>query len=196
MGALSWLGGELVDVNARLEAEGLRLAREWHQLKVAINLGHLQHERARADAAASLAASREACARALEEARAADRRREAAEEREKELRASNATLERQVQERRATLAAPPSEAPSDEKGGQAREDALALEITEHNLELERLELRERQVAAAEDAVATREAKIQQEVDRRVAEIRGALVGEYHRKLRLQETRFQQRQVEL
>ena len=96
IGVLSRLGGELVDVDARLEAEGLRLAREWHQLKVAINLGHLQHEHARADAAISLAASREACARAQEEARAADCRCEAAEERERELRASNAALERQV----------------------------------------------------------------------------------------------------
>ena len=41
MGALSRLGEELVDVDARLEPEGLRLVDEWHQLKVAINLGRL-----------------------------------------------------------------------------------------------------------------------------------------------------------
>ena len=41
MGALSRLGEELVDVDARLETEGLWLVDEWRQLKVAINLGRL-----------------------------------------------------------------------------------------------------------------------------------------------------------
>ena len=85
MGALSWLGEEVVDVDARLETEGLRLADEWDQLKVAIDLGRLQRDRAIVQAKASLATSREASALALEEAREADRRREAVEKREGEL---------------------------------------------------------------------------------------------------------------
>ena len=36
---MSRLSGELTDVDARLEAEGLRLMEEWHKLKVATNLG-------------------------------------------------------------------------------------------------------------------------------------------------------------
>ena len=84
MGALSRLGEELVDIDARLEIEGLWLADEWHWLKVAIN-GRLHHERASAKVEASLATSREASARALEEAGEADRRREVAEERQREL---------------------------------------------------------------------------------------------------------------
>ena len=39
-----------------------------------------------------------------------------------------------------------------------------LEILERSLDLERLELRERQVATAEDVITAREAKIQQEAD--------------------------------
>ena len=62
MGALSQLGGELVDVDAHLETKGLRLVDEWRQLKVAINLGRLQRERANAKAEASLATSCEASA--------------------------------------------------------------------------------------------------------------------------------------
>ena len=62
MGALSQLGEELVDVDVRLETEGLRLVDEWHQLKVAINHGRLQREHANAKAKASLATSREASA--------------------------------------------------------------------------------------------------------------------------------------
>ena len=82
-----------MDVDARLEAEGLRLVEEWHQLKVAINFGRLQREHANAKAEASLATSREASARALEEAREADGRRAVAEERRWELQALNASLE-------------------------------------------------------------------------------------------------------
>ena len=48
MGALGCLGAEVADVDTRLEVEGLRLVHEWRELKVAINLGHLQHERSRA----------------------------------------------------------------------------------------------------------------------------------------------------
>ena len=55
---------------------------------------------------------------------------------------------------------------------------------------------EHQVAIAEDALASREARIQLEVDQKVAGIHKALVEEYRRKLGLQETRFKQWQVEL
>ena len=101
MGVMSRLGRELLDVDARLETEGLGLVEEWHQLKVAINLGHLQREHANAKAEASLATSWEASARALEEAREADNRHAAAEERRRELQALNASLEQQA--RRAGL---------------------------------------------------------------------------------------------
>lgn len=69
---LGLLGEELADVDSCLEVENLCLAREWHQLKVAINLAHLHHERTRADVDGSLAASQEACIRAREEVRAAE----------------------------------------------------------------------------------------------------------------------------
>ena len=93
MGAMSRLGGELADVDARLEAEGLRLMEERHKLKVAINLGRHQRELDNAKAEASLATSREACSRALEEAREADRRREIAEKRSWELQAWSTSLD-------------------------------------------------------------------------------------------------------
>nr|XP_045086361.1 caldesmon-like [Aegilops tauschii subsp. strangulata] len=83
MGVMNRLGEELVGVDARLMAESLRLAEERHKLKVAINLGRHQRELDNAKAEASLATSREACSRALEEAREADRRRKAAEKRAK-----------------------------------------------------------------------------------------------------------------
>ena len=161
-----------------LRERAFRLVDEWHQLKVAINLGHLQHERASADADVSLAASREACARALEEARAADYRREAAEERERELQVSNATLEWQVQARRAALGALVGGAPTNEMGLGAREDARALEALEHSLEHERLEVMERQVIVVEDALAAREVTVRGEADEMVAGVRKALADEY------------------
>ena len=65
-----------------------------------------------------------------------------------------------------------------------REEALALEAAEHNLELERLETRERLVTQAEDDVAAREARVQEEVDRRVAEARSNLEREYEGRLEL------------
>ena len=65
---------------------------------------HYQRDLDNAKAEASLKASREACSRALEEAREADRRREAAEKRAWELQAWSASLERQVEVRRAALA--------------------------------------------------------------------------------------------
>ena len=77
-------------------------------------------------------------------------------------------------------------APSDDGEILKREEALMLEATEHNLELERLETRERQVAQAEDAVSAPEARAQEEVDRRVAEARADLAGRYDLKLKLVE----------
>ena len=81
MGAMNRLGEELAGVDSRLEAEGLRLVEERRKLKVAINLGRYQRDLENVKAEASLKASREARSRALEEAREADRRREAAEKR-------------------------------------------------------------------------------------------------------------------
>ena len=86
--------------------------------------------------------------------------------------------------------------PTDAAGIRAHEEALALEVLEHNLEREQLEVMERRVASAEDALASREARIQLEVDQKVAGIHKALIEEYRRKLGLQETRFKQWQVEL
>ena len=63
---------------------------------------------------------------------------------------------------------------------------MALEAVERSLELERLEMRERQVAQAEDDVGAREARAQEEVDRRVAEARADLEGRYDLKLKLVE----------
>ena len=79
---------------------------------------------------------------------------------------------------------PPRGAPSNGKGLQEYEEALLLEALEHSLELERLEVRERQVAVADDVVTAREAKIQQEVDQKVEKICEALAKEYHQKLSL------------
>ena len=90
---MSRLGGELASVDSRLEAEGLRLAEEWRKLKVAINLGRYQHDLENAKAEASLKVSYEARSRALEEAREADCRREAAEKRTWELQAWSTSLE-------------------------------------------------------------------------------------------------------
>ena len=70
--AVSRIGAELADEDARLEAEGLCLAEERHKLNVAIALACYQHDLENAKAEASLAASREACSQAVEEAREAD----------------------------------------------------------------------------------------------------------------------------
>ena len=59
-----------------------------------------------------------------------------------------------------------------------------LEAAERNLDLERLETRERLVARAEDDVAAREARAQEEVDHRVAEARSAFEREYGTRLGL------------
>nr|XP_020177683.1 cilia- and flagella-associated protein 45-like [Aegilops tauschii subsp. strangulata] len=170
MGAMRRLGGELANVDTHLEAEGLRLKEEWRHLKVAINFGRLQHEHANVEAEASLATSREASARALEEAREADRRRAIVEERRRELLALNASLEQQVEARWAALASM-KEAPAEEEEIRKREEAMVSEATEQSLELERLETRERLVAQAKDAANAREARIQEGADSEVAEAR-------------------------
>ena len=84
---MSRLGEELAGVDSHLEAEGLRLAEEWRKLRVAVNLGRYQRDLDNAKAEASLKVSREACSRALEEARETDSHREAAEKHAWELQA-------------------------------------------------------------------------------------------------------------
>ena len=78
---MSLLGEELTDEDARLEVEGLRLVAERRELETAAALVHRQRDLDDEEAKASLAASREARSQAVEEAREADRRREATEER-------------------------------------------------------------------------------------------------------------------
>ncbi len=58
--AVSLLGEELADEDARLEAEGLRLAAERLELEGAIALARRQRDLDEAEAKASLVASREA----------------------------------------------------------------------------------------------------------------------------------------
>ena len=75
-------------------------------------------------------------------------------------------------------------APVDRAKLLKREEALTLEAAERNLDLERLETREHLVARAEDDVAAREARAQEEVDRHVAEARSAFEREYETRLGL------------
>ena len=79
MDAMGQLGGELADVDACLEAEGLRLVEERRKLKVAVSLARHQRDLDNAKVEASLVASRKACSRAIEEAREVDQRREITE---------------------------------------------------------------------------------------------------------------------
>ena len=151
------LAEELADVDARLEAEGLRLIEERRKLKVAINLARHQRELDNAKAEASLVSSREAFSQALEEAREVDYHREIAEKRAWELQAWSASLEQQVELRQAALASLKG-TPVKEEELRKSEEALTLEAAERSLELERLESRERQVAQAEDAVGACKAK--------------------------------------
>ena len=58
--------------------------------------------------------------------------------------------------------------PAEEEEVRKRDEALALEAVERNLELEQLETREHQVAQAEDVVGAREARVEEEINRRVA----------------------------
>ena len=74
--------------------------------------------------------------------------------------------------------------PAKEEELRKREEALTLEATECNLDLEWLETRECQVTQAEDDVGAREARIQEEVDQRVVEVRADLAREYDQRLEL------------
>ena len=76
--------------------------------------------------------------------------------------------------------------PIKEEELRRREEALTLEVAKRNLDLERLETRERQVTQPEDDVGAHEARVQEEVDRRVAEARADLVSRYDLKLKLVE----------
>ena len=115
----------------------------------------------------------------MEEDEVAKRRHEVTEEWERELLSSNAALEREVEERRALLASSLGEAAFAEAELLRRHEDLTLETVEHSMALERLEVRERQAATAEDVVATREAQVQLEVEGRVAKARADL-AEGHR----------------
>ena len=158
--AMGQLAGEIAGVDACLEAEGLQLIEEQRKLKVAINLARHQRELDNAKAEASLAASRKACSRALEEAREADHPREIAEKRAWELQAWTASLEQQVELRQASLASLKG-TPVEEEELRRREEVLTLEATKRSLDHERLETRERQVTQADDDVGAREARIQE-----------------------------------
>nr|XP_040249673.1 transmembrane protein 191C-like [Aegilops tauschii subsp. strangulata] len=136
-----------------------------------------------AKAEASLKVSHEACSQALEEAHEADRRHEAAEKHAWEFHAWSASLEQQMEARRAALASLRG-APVKEEEVRKHAEALALEAVERSLELEQLETRECQVTQAEDVVGVREPRVQEEVDRRVAEVRAELEGRYDLKLKL------------
>lgn len=183
MDAMGQLGGELADVDACLEAEGLQLVEERCKLKVAVNLVRHQRELDNAKAEASLAVSRKACSRAIEEAREADQQQEVTEKRAWELQAWSASLEQQVELRQAALASLKG-TPVEEEELRRREEVLTLEAAERNLDLERLETRERQVIQAEDDVGAREARIQQEVHRRMVQVRADLVREYDQRVEL------------
>ena len=61
---------------------------------------------------------------------------------------------------------------------------MALEAVERSLKLEQLEMRERQVAQAKDAIGDREARVEEEINRRVAEVSTNLEGWYDLKLKL------------
>ena len=181
--AVSLLGEELADEDARLEAEGLRLAAERRELEGAIALARRQRDLDEAEAKASLVASREARSRAAEEAREADRRRTAAEEQARELPSWCHLLEEQVELREAALASM-KVASGDSAELQKREEALTLEAAERTREYERLETRERLVTQAEDDVAAQEARVLEEVGRRVAMARLNLDHEFEEKLGL------------
>ena len=64
------------------------------------------------------------------------------------------------------------------------EEALTLGATERNLDLERLETRERQVTQAEDDVGAREGRVQEDINRHVAEARVGFERGYEERLEL------------
>ena len=164
----------------------MRLAVERRVLEGAIALARRQRDLDDAEAKASLVASREARSWATEEAREADRWREAVEERARELLAWCHSLEEQVELREAALASM-KVASGDPAELQKREEALTLEATESAREHERLEMRERWVTRAEDDVAAREARVSKEVGRRVATARLNLEREFTERLELVRT---------
>ena len=75
-------------------------------------------------------------------------------------------------------------APVEEEELQRREEALTLEAAESSLDLVRLEMRQRQVTQVKDDVGTREARIEEEVDRHVAEAHADLARRYDQRLEL------------
>ena len=82
---------------------------------------------------------------------------------------------------RALLASSPGEVALAEAELLRRHEDLTLDVVEHSLALQRLE----EVAAvAEDAVATREALVQVEVENRVAKARAELDGRHRQELEL------------
>ena len=174
---MSQLGVELASKDARLEAEGLRLAEERRKLKGAVALARHQRDLDNEEAEALLAASQEARSLAVEEAQEADQRRRAAEERVWELRAWSSSLEQQVELREAALASM-KVASVDQAELLRREEALTLEAAEYARDLARLETRERLASQAEDDVAAREARAIAEVDRGVATARLNLEREF------------------
>ncbi|KAE8807966.1 hypothetical protein D1007_15646 [Hordeum vulgare] len=114
------------------------------------------------------------------------------EERLKELHLRHADLEEKIQLRRATLGGPPTKFLLSCMSPHVCVDSLVLEEVEQSLEQERLEVREFQVSLAEESLASREAKFQEEVDSRVAEVQRSLLLDYRAKLGLQESRFRGR----
>ncbi|KAE8776024.1 hypothetical protein D1007_51411 [Hordeum vulgare] len=170
--ALRHLGAGLASNEVRLEDERWYLASGWRQLEVAVKLGRLQRERARAEVEGTLATAAKAREHALSEAQEAECRGMASENRHRELCTLNADFEEQAQ-LRATL-------------GEVQQI----------LEQERLETRERQVSLAEESLASREAKLQEDIDRGVVEAQRSLLLDYRAKLRLQESRFRECQGHL
>src|SRR4051812_11696566 len=128
-GAVDLLGQELAEEDARLEAEGLRLAAERRELEAAAALAHRRRDLDDEGAKASLEASLAARSQAAEEARGADRRREAAEERARELSARCRSLEEQAELREAALTSM-EVASGDPVELRKREEALVLEAAE------------------------------------------------------------------
>ena len=84
----------------------------------------------------------------------------------------------------------------EEEEPRKHEEALTREAAERNLDLEILETRERQVAQAEDNVGSREARVQEEDDRRMAEARAVLAGGCDLKLKLVEAEVADRTAAL
>ena len=80
------------------------------------------------------------------------------------------------------LAAPAVGLPASKARPRMLEDTLVLEAVEQCLGREWLEVMEHQVAIVEDALASQEARIQREVDEKVAGVRETLAEEYRRKL--------------